>query len=178
MVRYLRSAGVLVGCLAAIACEQGLTPTAPSTVPTSVSPFIVGSPAPYTGSDVPSFVGVWTGRMQLTNCRAAPPSVCKVSTTPRDIRLVALQQGSTPTGVFSMNEPSVDGWVFAGYVTAGGGIAGTATIDGGSRVLVRLTSDGTRLSGEVADEGWTDGRLTFTRHFVVSTPLTRVGPTS
>ena len=176
-MRYLRTAGVLVGCLAVIACEQGLTPTAPGAVPTSVSPFIVGSPAPYSGSDAPVFFGVWTGTMQLTDCRAAPPSVCKVSTTPRDIRLVALQQGSTLTGVFSMNEPSAEGWVFAGYVTAGGGIAGTATIDGGSRVLMRLTTDGTRLSGEVADEVWTAGRLTFTRHFVVSTPLTRVGPT-
>ena len=177
MLRRLRSTSALVGCLAAVSCEQGLTPTAPTGVPTSVTPFIASSPPPYTGSVVPVLFGVWAGAMQLTDCRAAPPSVCKVSTTPRDIRLVALQQDSTLTGAFSMNEPSVDGWVFAGYVTAGGGIAGTATIDGGSRVIVRLTSDGTRLSGEVADAVWTNGRLTFTRHFVVSTPLTRFGPT-
>ena len=168
---------VVVGGLATAACEQGLTPTGPNAVPTSVSAFIASSPPPYTGSGVPVVFGVWTGTMQLTDCRAAPPRVCKVSTTPRDIRLVALQQGSTLTGVFSMNEPSVGGWAFVGYVTASGGIAGTATIEAGSRVLVRLTSDGTRLSGEVADEDWTDGRLTFARHFVVTTPLTRVGPT-
>lgn len=176
MVRYCSRAGAALGCLAAIACEPGMTPSGPTVASASVPPFIVSSPPPYTGSNVPGVSGVWMGAMQLIDCRAAPPSVCKVSTTPRDIRLVAEQQGATLTGVFSMNEPSGDGWAFAGYVTASGGIAGTATIDGASRVLVRVTSDGTRLSGEVADEVRTDGRLTFTRHFVISMPLTRAGP--
>mgnify|MGYP001199466428 CR=1 FL=1 len=137
MGRRLPRACVMLWSLAAAACGEGLTPTAPT----------------------------------------APPSVCKVSTTPRDIRLVVEQEGRLLAGVFSMNEPGGPTWPFVGYVTAGGAFAGIATIDGASRVVLRLTTEGWRLSGEVSDEGRTDGRLTFTRHFVVSTPLTRIGPT-
>ena len=176
-MRRLFATGALVASLAGAACAGQSTPGTPTAPSPDVAPFIVSSPAPYTGTEAPGIWGVWTGAMHLTDCRAAPPSVCKVAPTPREIRLVIPSPGVTLTGVFTMNEPGGPAWAFAGYVTATGGIAGTATIDGDSRVLVRLTADGPRLSGEVADEVRTNGRLTFTRHFVVSTPLRRVGPT-
>lgn len=176
-MRHPHTVGVLVSCVVAVACGPGGTPASPTSPSTSVAPFIVSSPSPHVTGDAPSVWGVWTGVMQLSDCRAAPPSVCKVAPGPRDIRLVVEQRGSSLTGVFSMNEPSVTGLAFTGYVTADGGIAGTAALGGSSRVLVRLSPSGSRFSGEVSDEIWTSGWLTFARHFVVSTPLTRVGPT-
>jgi len=173
-MRHLRTAGVWLACLGTLACEQGLTPTPVASAPAAAPPFILAAPAPWIGPSAPSLDGIWTGTAVFVDCRSAPPGTChKVSPGSRHVTIDVTQRGSDVSGRFVMDGIEAGVTTFAGYVTDAGGLAGTATGTGDTRVMVRLAPAGAGLAGEVSDERWVSGSLIFTRLFVVSAPLAR-----
>jgi hypothetical protein len=161
----------LTSCTAA-----GDGPTFPTAALSRVEPFIVGSPAVFTAGPPPDVVGTWIGSILLTACRSVDGLACKAdSASSRAVRLDVAQAGTLVTGTFSMHEPDGPRWPFGGYVTAAGGIAGQVNADAGARIVLRLAPVESGFTGEIADETWSAGALSTTRHFSVAAPLTRIG---
>ena len=168
--RQLPALGILLAAFAIPGCGDD----SPTAATTGVEPFAYGTPARFSGGEMPTYAGRWVGQTLRVDCRSDPPTSCTRdfgSPRPEPLSVELVQDGATLSGTMLFGGQSLP---FAGYVTTDRGVAGTSPLTFGGVAVVRFTPAGGALNGAVYSEtSNASGQLIATRQFDIVTPLTR-----